>query len=270
VARRCVGVMRGGADVTGLFDQPWTLFGVLFVMLVVLVEMGHRIGLRLSVDTDELRHEQLVGARDGISTLMSLLLGFTLAMTLSRYDQRKQLIVAEANAIGTTSLRAQMLPDAARGKMLELLREYVDARVAFANAGMQGTGLAQSLAHAKQLQNEMWRQSVEVARQSPTAITSIFAQALNESIDLSEKRLAMLENRVPRAIWVMLLLIALLTCLTVGMSVRRRFWYVMVLPPLMIAIVMALVADLNSPRTGTIQVGQESMMRLQQDLKEMR
>jgi hypothetical protein len=250
-----------------LFDQPWTLFGVLFAVLLVLVEMGHRIGLRLSVDTDEVRHDQLVGARDGISVLMSLLLGFTLAMTLSRYDQRKQLVVEEANAIGTTSLRAHMLPDAARGKMLELLREYVDARVAFSNAGLQGTELAQSLAHAKQLQNEMWQQSVDVARQSPTAITSIFVQALNESIDLSEKRLAMLENRVPTAIWVMLLLISLLTCLTVGMSVRRRFWYVMILPPLMIAIVMALVADLNSPRTGTIQIGQESLKRVQHDLK---
>ena len=47
--------------------------------------------------------------------------------------------------------------------------------------------------------------------------------------------------------------------LTVGLSVRRRFWFVMILPPLMIAIVMALIADLNSPRAGSIQIGRESM-----------
>jgi hypothetical protein len=250
-----------------LFDEPWVLFGVLFVVLLVLVEIGHRIGLRLAVDTDEVRHEQLVGARDGISVLLSLLLGFTLAMALARFDERKRLVVDEANAIGTTSLRAQMLPEPARGKMLSLLREYVDARIGFSKAGLQAADFQQSLAHTKELQNEMWQQSVEVARQSPTTITSIFVQSLNESIDLSEKRLAMLENRVPTAIWVMLALISLLTCLTVGLTVRRRFWFVMVLPPLMIAIVMALIADLNSPRTGTIQIGRESMERVRQDLK---
>jgi len=250
-----------------LFDQPWSLFAVLFVMLAVLVEIGHRIGLRISVDADALRHEQLVGARDAISVLLSLLLGFTLAMALSRFEERKQLIVDEANAIGTTSLRAQMLPEPVRGKMLDLLSEYVDARIGFSKAGLQGPELQQSLARTKQLQSEMWQQSVEIARQSPTTITSIFVQSLNESIDLSEKRLATLENRVPAAIWVMLVLIALLTCLTVGLSVRRRFWFVMILPPLMISIVIALIADLDSPRTGSIQIGHASMERLQQDLK---
>jgi hypothetical protein len=86
-------------------------------------------------------------------------------------------------------------------------------------------------------------------------------------IDVSEKRVAMLENRVPPPIWIMLTLISLLACLTVGMSVRRRFWYVMMISPLMIAIVMALIADLNSPRSGLLQTGRQSMERLQQDLK---
>jgi hypothetical protein len=86
-------------------------------------------------------------------------------------------------------------------------------------------------------------------------------------IDLSEKRLATLENRVPSPIWIMLLLISMLACLTAGMTVRRRFWYVMTLSPLMIAIVMALIADPNSPRTGFIQIGRESMKRLQMHLK---
>jgi len=160
-----------------------------------------------------------------------------------------------------------MLPEPARGKILDLLREYVDARIAFSKASLYGPELQQSLARTKQLQNEMWQQSVEVARQSPTPITSIFVQSLNESIDLSEKRLATLENHVPSAVWVMLVLISLLTCLTVGLTVRRRFWFVIILPPLMIAIVMALIADLDSPRTGSIQIGHASMERLQQDLK---
>jgi hypothetical protein len=188
-------------------------------------------------------------------------------MALSRFDQRKQLIVDEANAIGTSMLRAEMLPEGARGKMLGLLREYVDARIRFSETRMHEQGFDESIAHGKRLQNQMWQESVEVAKTTPNAITSLFVQSLNDMIDVSEKRVAMLENRVPPPIWIMLTLISLLACLTVGMSVRRRFWYVMMISPLMIAIVMALIADLNSPRSGFLQTGRQSMERLQQDLK---
>ncbi len=90
---------------------------------------------------------------------------------------------------------------------------------------------------------------------------------MNESIDLTEKRLATLENRIPNAIWILLVLISILSCLTIGVSERRRFWFLMGVSPLTIAIVMALIADLDSPRTGLIQVGQQSLRRVQQDLK---
>jgi Protein of unknown function (DUF4239) len=250
-----------------LFDQPVALFGTLLVSLLIAVEVGAQLGQRLSVTTDELRHEQLVAARDAIGLLLSLLLGFTLAMALSRFDQRKQLVVDEANAIGTTILRAEMLPDPVRANMRRLLRDYVDARLRFAQAAVSGQEFSQASDRAKTLQGHMWQQSVEVAKTTPNAITSLFIQALNDSIDLGEKRLAMLDNRVPQPIWIMLTSISLLGCVTVGMSVRRRFWYVMMISPLMISIVMALIADLNSPRSGFLQTGQASLERLQKDLQ---
>src|SRR5947199_1961012 len=94
-----------------LFDHAIPLFFVLFFILSVFVEIGHRAGMRLSVDTDSLRHEQLVAARDAIGLLLSLLLGFTLAMAIARFDQRKQLLVDEANSISTTAMRARTLPE---------------------------------------------------------------------------------------------------------------------------------------------------------------
>jgi hypothetical protein len=144
-----------------------------------------------------LKPEQLASARDGIGLLLSLLLGFTLAMAPSRFDQRKQLVVDEANAIGTTIVRAQMLPEPARDKMLALLREYVDARIRFAGVGLYGEEFAQAMARGKELQNQMWKVAVDVAKTTPNGITSLFVEALNNSVDLSEKRLSMLENRVP-------------------------------------------------------------------------
>ncbi len=249
-----------------LFDHPPILFFVMLAALFLVVEIGRMIGQQLSVHEDTLRHEQLVASRDAIGILMSLLLGFTLAMALSRYDQRKQLMVDEANAIGTTSLRTTMLPDSARERMLGLLREYAQARVRFSQAALDGQKMTQSIEQTKKLQSQMWLTATDVAKSAPNAIMSLFVQSLNEMIDLSEKRMSLLENRVPPPIWIMLTLIGVLTCLTVGMTVRRRFWYAMMITPLMIAIVMSLIADLNSPRSGFLQTGHQSMERLEQDL----
>jgi hypothetical protein len=122
--------------------------------------MGHW----LSVDSEQLRHEQLVAARDAIGLLLSLLLGFTLAMALSRFDQRQQLLVDEANAIGTAMLRVEMLPDSGRGKMLALLCKYVDARMHFSEARIAEQGIDSAMTQTKQLQAQMWEHSVEAAK----------------------------------------------------------------------------------------------------------
>jgi hypothetical protein len=89
---------------------------------------------------------------------------------------------------------------------------------------------------------------------------------LNETIDLDAKRRAALENRVPSPIWGTLVFLSLLTCLMVGYSQRQRFLPAMLVPPLMIAIVMSLIADLDTPGNGLIRVGQESIERLHSEL----
>jgi hypothetical protein len=250
-----------------LVERPWVLFAVLLLGLTLVVELGHRLGLATAANFDEQLREPLVATRDSVGLLLSLLLGFTLAMALPRYEERKKLVVDEANAIGTTALRAQMLSEPARAKILQLLSEYLEARVNFSAASLDAQELQQPLERARQLQDQLWRESVGVAQQNPTPVTSLFVQALNESIDLAEKRRATLENRIPRAIWILLALVSLLSCLTIGVSERQRFWFVMIISPLTIAIVMALIADLDAPRSGLIQVGQESLRRVQQDLK---
>jgi hypothetical protein len=248
-------------------DHPLHLFCFLSVTLLVVVEIGFRLRSLTAVNTNQERHEQIVGTRDSILVLLSLLLGFTLAMALTRYDLRKQLLVDEANAIGTTALRAQMLPEPSRDRILDLLRQYTGTRLNFYSARLHAQESEKLLAHSKQLQNDLWQQAVAAVQQSPTPITSIFVSSLNDTIDVSEKQLASLENRIPRSIWIMLILISLLACLTVGYSLRIRFVLSMVVPPLMIAIVMTLIADLDSPRNGTIRVGQQSMERVQSDLQ---
>lgn len=250
-----------------LLNEPTVLFFVMFAVLLVMVDIGHRVAQLRSADASEERHAQIVAARDGTGLLLSLLLGFTLAMALPNYELRRRLLTDEANAIGTTNLRARILPEPARSKMLGLLREYVQARSEYQKAGLQRESLRASFERTKQLQDEMWQQSVTIAQQNDTPMTSLFVQALNDSIDLSEKRLAALEARIPIAIWLMLGFVSLLTCFLTGYSMRRKFVLMTLVSPLMISVVLALIADMDSPRSGLIRVHQQSMERLQTDLQ---
>ena len=250
-----------------IVDHPVWLFVTVLIVLLAAVELGFRLGMRSEARGKDLLHEQLKGARNGLVTLVSLLLGFMLPMSLSRFDLRKHLVIEEAKAIGTTSLRAQMLPEPARSKTRDLMREYVGVRLKFFDAGQNNAQLEAANNHTRQLQNELWKQSVTAAQSSPTPITAIFAQSLNQMIDLSEERLAALENRIPGSIWLMLGLISLLTCLTVGYSLRRRTALAMLVSPLAISIVMSLAADLDSPRSGVIRIGQQSIERARVDLQ---
>jgi hypothetical protein len=85
-------------------------------------------------------------------------------------------------------------------------------------------------------------------------------------IDLAEKRLAEFENRVPTTVWLIIFVVAVFQSFTIGFSLKRRFWFSLVLTPMVVAIVMALVADLDSPHTGMIGIRQNSMERLIHDI----
>jgi hypothetical protein len=248
-----------------LFDQPVVLFALLCLVLVAMEETGIRWRLKLSAHIDEGRHEQISAARDAVGVLLSLLLGFSLAMALQRLDHRRELIVDEADAIATASLRVQSVPEPFRSNVLELLREYVDVRLAYSSA-VRGPELDEVLARTKRLQARIWEQSLAVAQQKDSPISSIFLQSINETFNWTEKRMAALENRVPLAMWTMLAIISMVRCLIVGLSMKRRFWVTTLLWPLMISFVLGLIADLDSPYAGVIRISQQSMQRLQQDL----
>jgi hypothetical protein len=198
---------------------------------------------------------------------LSLLLGFTLAMALPRYDTRRQLVIDEANAIGTTALRSEMLPEPQRSAMSVLIVQYIDQRLGFATASERSRHVDEFQNESERLQKQMWSQAVAVAQTNPNPITATFIQSLNDMIDVSEKRLAALENHIPYSVWVMLVLIAMLTSLANGATARKRFRAATILTPLMIAIVMGLIADLDSPRAGFIQTDVRSLVRIEQDLK---
>ena len=250
-----------------LVDHPVWLFFIVFPLLVLVSEAGFRLRSRWRKPIDDQQQENLTGAAQSIAVLLSLLLGFTFPMAVGRYDLRKRLMVEEADAIATASLRSRTLPEPERTRTHELFVQYVEVRLGFFAHGLHLGELEESFARSKQLQHSLWQQSLSVAQSKRDPITSVYLQSLNAVIDLSEENQAALENRIPRAIWFTLVLIALLGSLMLGFGLQRRNWIPILIAPLTISIVMTLIADLDSPRKGLIVVGRESMQRVQSDLK---
>ena len=238
---------------TNMFlDHPFLLAMCLFVFLMAVVDTGFRLAVLTGANLDDDSREQIAASRDSLGILLSFMLGFTLAMALPRFDLRKHLLMEEANAIAARFAHSSC----------NMFRSATPIR----RRPPGEREMATTIDRTKSLQSALWQKAEEAARQSPTAMTAQFVTSLNETIDLSEKRLTALENRIPKTIWLMLLLIALMTCFTFGYWQRKRFWLVAVVSPLMIAIVMGLIADLDSSRSGFLRGDLRSLERVAQDL----
>lgn len=164
-------------------------------------------------------------------------------MMLPRFDQRRDLVNEEARAIRMGMLRADVLPEPQRGKTLELPQQYVLVRRDFATGN---TSRSAEIQRTKAYQELLWQQLVAVTQQSQTAVIATYLQSLSNMIDVAEKRLAAFESRVPTTVWLIIFIVAAFQSFITGYSLKRRFWVPLVVTPLVVAVVMALVADLES------------------------
>jgi hypothetical protein len=249
-----------------LSDYPLVLLVSTFLGLLACVASGVRLERRSAKFHQADYQKQLAKSRNEIAVLLSLLLGFSLGLVLSRYDVRHQLLVEEADAIRTTSLRAELLPEPGASKARVLLRQYTDARLDYSRAERDEEARRAALEQATKIQRELWQIAKSAVEQRPTLFTSLFIQELNETIDLNERRLAAQQNRLPRAMWFVLLSLSALTCLLVGLTQRPLVIPALMVMPLMISIVFAVIADLDTSKSGLINVGSGSLERLRTDL----
>jgi hypothetical protein len=245
-----------------IFNHPWELGLMLGLVLASVLDLGRRLAVHYRIPEVPERKEQMGTIRDGLFILVSLLLGFTLTLATSRFAERRSLVVEEAISIDTTYLRANTLPQPYRDHARQLIREYVDTRLDLVDEDR----FDDVASKARKLQEDLWLDASAVAQNDRSAITSLYLNSLNETIDLHDKRIASFENRIPQAVWILIISVSLIAVFTRGATLPVRFWLSLLLLPLTIAIVVALIADLDSPSHGLIQLDQRALQRVKADI----
>lgn len=252
-----------------LCNMPWWLNLIITVAVLLLAaEIGFRVARRVK---DPAAKKSVASADVVVAALLgllALLLGFSFSIVEERFGARKALVLEEANAIGTTYLRAKMLPAPHDRKVQLLLRDYVATRL---NVGTPAS-LAHALERSHQLHRELWTEAVAVARQQPQSqVTNLFTTSLNQVIDLNESRITVaIHQRLPLPMRRVLYVVSILALLGLGfgMGLRRsRPGLVTVALVTAVASVIVLIVEIDRPMGSIVQVSQSALVDLHDSME---
>jgi len=250
----------------GLLDYLplWALFALTVMIAWLSFEAGFQTGEWRS---QRQSHEKEVVVRSEVGAMLGLvtfILAITFWIAATHFDAVRQSLLSEANAIKTTYLRADLLPEPHRTEIRNLLRDYVDVRLEAVRTGKYD----QAIARSEELHNRIWSQAVVAKEKTSSPIfAGYFIQSLNEVVALHTRRLTIgQEFRIPNAIWIVLFVIMTLAVMAIGFHAgltRARRPLVVVSFVLIFSVVMTVIADLDSPRRGALKVSQQAMTDLQ-------
>lgn len=231
----------------------------LFLGMLLAIEVGRRLGIQSQTD-DQKNDKASAGLIDGaIFGLMGLLIAFTFSGATSRLDHRRELVMNEANAMGTAYLRLNLLPVEMRRPLRDLFRQYLDARIDVFQKLPDMAAAEASLVRANNLQSQIWPMAVEACQASGSVpATTLLLSALNEMFDMATLRTT--TSRVmhpPLVIFMMLFVLALLSSLLAGYSLgnnrdSNRFHVIGFTA--IIAVTVYVILDIEYPRVGMIRV----------------
>jgi len=201
-------------------------------------------------------------------TLNGLIIGFTFSMAIGRYEQRKNYEEAEANAIGTEYLRADLIAGTAADQVRSLLKEYVNQRITYYLADDQSR-IRQAQGRVAELQKQLWDTVVGTATAERTAIQAITIVGMNDVLNSQGYAQASWWNRIPTSAWILMTAIAVISNVLLGYgsrNIKSERQLLMVLP-LIVALSFLLIADIDSPRSGIIRVKPQNLMALAESMR---
>jgi hypothetical protein len=239
------------------FSLPsWAVALLLFAVVGGACVLGVLSGRYLRRHTDALREP--IGVLQGaLLGLVGLILAFGLALAVGRYEARRAAVVTEANAIGTTYLRAQLIAEPARSASLDLLRRYTHLALRMshevpASASMRRTTAAQSA-----IQRRLWHLAGQALAGAPTASAPrLYVDTLNDMIDQQTVRVAALNNRVPGAVLGLETIGAafVVGLLALYLTVLGRGLRAAIAAAVLVTLLLLVTFDLDRPTRGLIKV----------------
>lgn len=248
-------------------SQPLIVFALTFVAMWLAAQFGWLALRKWRPLADDGREDYGV-IQAATLTLLGLIIGFSFSMAVGRYDQRKNLEEAEANAIGTEWVRADLLPEADAAKIRPLLKMYLDQRILFYTAGDDEKQLGVINAKTTQLQTELWSAIKAPALSQPSPITALVAAGMNDVLNSQGYTQAAWWNRIPKAAWGLMVVIAICANVMVGYGRKSSQGgaILLLILPLVLSIAFLLIADIDSPRGGFIHVYPQNLQSLVESL----
>jgi hypothetical protein len=229
----------------------------LLVGMILLLELGRRLGHRRQGRDEEGARAGLGAVEGAVFALLGLLIAFTFSGAASRFDTRRQLIVQEANAIGTAWLRIDLLPAGAQPELRDLFRRYLDSRLAVYQKMPDMEAAQVELRKANALQGEIWTRAVAACQQPPNLVKMQLIPALNEMFDIATTRTMVVRIHPPAIVFIMLGVLALMSALLAGYAMaggKTRSWIHIIGFALVMATTVYVILDLEFPRLGIIRV----------------
>lgn len=233
----------------------------LLAAMVVAGELGRRLGLRRAGGGS-------LGVVDGaIFALLGLVLALTFSHSLSRFDQRRDLVAAESNAIGTAWLRLDLLPPEPRGQLQSGLRNWLDARL----ASYRNRADAAALQAQGRLQDEIWSAAL-VGAAGAQATQILLLPALNQMFDSANARDIAANSHPPVIVYVLLAGLALLCALLAGYGMAREVshdWLRSGLFALVSTLAVYVILDMEYPRDGLVRISgvDEALVQLRASMR---
>jgi hypothetical protein len=242
-------------------------FLVVFLLGVASVLLASEFGWRLGVRVEGHGASGNISALEqSLLGLLALIVGFTFLMALTRFETRRDAILNEANAIGTTALRAHLVAEPERTELLKLLREYAQIRIDYIPSGKSFAEIPTLIDRSNIIQGELWQRVRALSAKDNNMVpTGLFIQSLNEMIDSQGRRLSALRNYIPNVVLFSVFGIATFACGFAGYAsgldpLRTRM--PAFITAFLISGVIFVILDLDRPNVGFITISQQPMIDL--------
>jgi hypothetical protein len=246
-----------------------------FFLLILFNWLGFIYKKRQAKKYPDIASSGLGTVEGSLLGLMALLLSFSFGFSATKYENRRQLMVQEANDIGTTILRCDLYPDSIRNLFRAGLKNYLEARISYYEVGDNADSIQKNLSQADSLSGLIWKRVSELSHNPAyTVATMQMVPSLNATIDIVSTREASRRSVVPRLILNILLILTLVSSFLTGYGSKghERRRVLVIAFALMTTLTLYLVIDLDRPRQGYINLNsaQQQMINLRSNFTESR